>query len=257
MNKVDIWSKGEVMSYLQVLLKEGQIQPCENLIVKRGAWNAFYPQCVKNLASRKHANNVFTISTGYRAPSSYHWPACPENCPRFKRAENFIESLIGEDTMETSNKIFNHSEDKIYPKDVFIVHGHDTENLLELRNLLKEKYQLNPIILSERPGKSRTLIKKLEEEARTSNYAFILITPDDIIRDKTGEYSQPRPNVIFELGWFCGRIGRGRTCILYKKGTKIPTDIDGVSRIEFKDSIKEKLEEIERELKAAELIKIT
>ncbi len=41
--------------------------------------------------------------------------------------------------------------------DVFIIHGHDLTNALRLRTLLRERLNLNPIVLNERPGKGRTL----------------------------------------------------------------------------------------------------
>ncbi len=39
--------------------------------------------------------------------------------------------------------------------DVFIIHGHDLTNTLRLRTLLRERLNLNPIVLNERPGKGR------------------------------------------------------------------------------------------------------
>lgn len=70
-------------------------------------------------------------------------------------------------------------------------------------------------------------------------------------------YSQARPNVIFELGWFYGRLGRSRVCILFQEGSKLHSDLDGVLRIQFRESVEEKLGEIEKELKAAGLLKKT
>jgi predicted nucleotide-binding protein len=67
-------------------------------------------------------------------------------------------------------------------------------------------------------------------------------------------YAQPRPNVIFELGRFYGRLCRGKVCILFRKGTKIHSDLDGISRIEFGDSILEKEGEIKKELLAANIL---
>lgn len=98
------------------------------------------------------------------------------------------------------------------------------------------------------------MIQKFEEEAMKAEFAFVLLTPDDTVTKSKGQYLQARPNVIFELGWFYGRLGRARVCILYRKGTKIHSDLDGVSRIEFGDVINEKLEEIERELMHGGLI---
>lgn len=137
---------------------------------------------------------------------------------------------------------------------VFVIHGHDETNLLKVRTLLRERYALNPIVLNEQAGKGRTIIEKFEEEASDAAFAIAVITPDDLIEAETGEYLQARPNVIFEIGWFYGRLGRERVCIILKKGTKIHSDLDGISRIEFKTSVEEKINEIAAELVAAGLI---
>lgn len=141
-------------------------------------------------------------------------------------------------------------------KKLFIVHGHDEDNLNKLRDLLKNKHKLECIIMKFQPGKGRTLIEKFEQEAGDAGFAFILMTPDDLVEipGKKEQYAQARPNVIFELGWFHGKLGRNRVCILFKKGTQIHSDLAGVSRIEFNDSVEEKVLEIERELRAAGLI---
>jgi len=140
---------------------------------------------------------------------------------------------------------------------IFIVHGHDKANLYELRDLLEKRYKLECTIMMWKPGKGRTLIEKFEQEAQDSGFAFIIMTPDDLVKipGKEKEYGQARPNVIFEVGWFYGRLGRNRVCILFKKGTKIHSDLDGISRIEFNESVTEKVPEIENELRAAGLIK--
>lgn len=137
---------------------------------------------------------------------------------------------------------------------VFIVHGHDVLNLLRTKELLRERWALEPVVLAGKPGKGRTIVEKFEEEAQRASFAFVLLTPDDVIQKNEEEYSQARPNVIFELGWFYGRLGREKVCILFKEGTKIHSDLDGVSRIQFKDSVTEVTTEIETELVEAGLL---
>lgn len=140
-------------------------------------------------------------------------------------------------------------------KAVFLVHGHDELNLLRLKETLRERYELEPIVLANEAGKGRSIIQKFEDEAQRAAFAFVLLTPDDVILKSETEYSQARPNVIFELGWFYGRLGRDKVCILFKQGTKIHSDLDGVSRIEFNESINEKVAEIEKELIAGQMLK--
>jgi len=140
------------------------------------------------------------------------------------------------------------------PKAVFIVHGHDELNTLKLEKLLKDYWHLEPIVLSSEPGKGRTLIEKFEQEASRATYAIVLYTPDDLIETSEINYTQARPNVIFELGWFYSRLGREKVCILFKKGTKIHSDLDGIMRIEFDNFVEEKILELEKELKEAGLL---
>jgi len=136
----------------------------------------------------------------------------------------------------------------VNPRAIFVVHGHDQENLARLMSLLRERYKLEPIVLRERPGKGQTIIEKFESEATVAAFAFVLVTPDDVIKKPDSQYSQARQNVVFELGWFYGRLGRARVCIISKKGTTIQSDLAGISLIEFKDLVDEKTAEIDREL---------
>jgi predicted nucleotide-binding protein len=140
------------------------------------------------------------------------------------------------------------------PQSVFIIHGRDELNLLRLKELLRERWGLESIVMTGQPGKGRTLIEKFEQEAQTASFALALLTPDDVVKLGESQYAQARPNVVFELGWFYGRLGRDKVCILFREGTTIHSDLDGLSRIQFSESVIEKVSEIEREFLAAEII---
>jgi hypothetical protein len=60
---------------------------------------------------------------------------------------------------------------------VFIVHGHDELNVYRLKDVLRDRYGLDPIVLSAKATKGRTLIEKFEGEALRATYAFVLLTP--------------------------------------------------------------------------------
>lgn len=132
---------------------------------------------------------------------------------------------------------------------IFIVHGHDDLSKLQLARMLT-KMGFESIILHELPSGGKTIIEKLEKESEDVVFVFVILTPDDELYDthKNLNY-RARQNVIFELGFFYGKLGRNKVCCLYKKGVEIPTDISGISYIEFKDSPEEKYQEIVNELK--------
>lgn len=144
-------------------------------------------------------------------------------------------------------------------KKIFIIHGHNEAKLRELVMLLKEKFDLDPVVLSEQADQGSTIIEKFEKYASECSYAFALFTPDDIVSDGKDQYFQVRPNVIFELGWFCANLGRSKVCILdqeSKEGeeSRIFSDLQGVMRKPFKENISEKFIEIEQELKSVGII---
>ncbi len=135
----------------------------------------------------------------------------------------------------------------------FIVHGHDEQALLELKDYIQNilKWQ-EPIVLREQPSSGKTIIEKFEDHASVVDYVFVLMTPDDIVKEKKGKSNKrrSRQNVVFELGFFYGQFGRikGKTIVLHKGPLDIPSDIQGIIWVDISGGIKAAGEEIRREL---------
>jgi hypothetical protein len=142
--------------------------------------------------------------------------------------------------MPTSNKIF-------------IVHGHDEGALNGLARFL-EKLKLEVIILKEQPNQGRTIIEKYEASAAEVGFAVVLLTPDDVgsAASAEGQSQRARQNVIFELGYFAGKLGRGRVCLLRKGNVEIPSDLFGIVYTEM-DAAEGWKQALVKELKAAKL----
>lgn len=100
----------------------------------------------------------------------------------------------------------------------------------------------------------QTIIEKFEHYAEKCAYAMALFTPDDEITFGEEKYLQARPNVIYELGWFCGRLGRGSVMLLLKESTSIFTDFGGIIQKRFSANVAEKVIEIRRDLIAAGIL---
>jgi hypothetical protein len=60
-----------------------------------------------------------------------------------------------------------------------------------------------------------------------------------------------RQNVILEFGYFIGKLRRDRVCCLHKGKVELPSDMQGIVYIPFKDSIEEARDMIIKELKEA------
>lgn len=111
---------------------------------------------------------------------------------------------------------------------VFIVHGHnDTIKLNVARTL--EKLGLEPIILHEQANAGKTIIEKFETHSNVE-FAIILLTADDEGKSKKETISKyrARQNVILEMGYFIGKLGRDRICVLYEDGVEYPSDLYGL-----------------------------
>jgi predicted nucleotide-binding protein len=112
---------------------------------------------------------------------------------------------------------------------IFVVHGHDGAPKAEAARFI-EKLGFEAIILHERPNKGRTLITKFREEAADVGFAIVLMTPDDVGKAEDGSSLNPRArqNVVFELGFFIGKLGPEKVVALVKGEIEIPSDFDGV-----------------------------
>jgi predicted nucleotide-binding protein len=142
---------------------------------------------------------------------------------------------------------------KIHARKVFVVHGHDESALQAVARFL-EKLKLEAIILREQPDQGRTIIEKFEAYAAEVGFAVVLLTPDDFagLVEEPLHASRARQNVIFELGYFVGRLGRGRACLLRKGEVEIPSDLYGVIYTDLDAAEGWKLKLV-KELKAAKL----
>jgi hypothetical protein len=110
---------------------------------------------------------------------------------------------------------------------VFIVHGHD-DGAREAVARFLEKLGFEAIILHEQVSQGRTIIEKIEAHGEVG-FAVVLLTPDDVGGVVEGEAKpRARQNVILELGYFIGRLGRSRVCALRRGNVELPSDFGGV-----------------------------
>lgn len=110
---------------------------------------------------------------------------------------------------------------------VFIVHGHD-DGARETVARFLERIGLEAIILHEQANQGRTVIEKVIAHGDVG-FAVVLLTPDDegCANGGTPE-PRARQNVLLELGYFIGRLGRDKVCALKRGTLEIPSDFAGV-----------------------------
>lgn len=138
---------------------------------------------------------------------------------------------------------------------IFIVHGHDNQALEQLELVLR-RLGLDPFILQNNDGETRTLIEALEKRIYTeAAFGIVLMTPDDFgySKNRTNDDRQPRArqNVILEMGMIMASLGRDKMVILKKGNLELPSDVNGIIYLEFNEHIKEIAVKLANRMKGA------
>lgn len=157
----------------------------------------------------------------------------PHRIAGVRRGISLLEAAKFELQLQEESVIVDSSSFPVVMSDqVFIVHGQDNARKFELSSLLQNLTSKQPMILHQLPNEGRGVIEKFEAHAGTAGYAVVLLTGDDYGRSKqsavTDDQLRARQNVIFEMGFFFGKIGRARVAVLYEDGVELPSDIHGI-----------------------------
>lgn len=75
----------------------------------------------------------------------------------------------------------------------------------------------------------------LIQQASTTDFAILVLSPDDRVESRDKQHEAPRDNVVFELGLFVGALGSARTYMVVPDGTplKLPSDLDGITQVRY------------------------
>ena len=112
---------------------------------------------------------------------------------------------------------------------IFVVHGHADALRHELVRVLEHATDRKVIVLHEQANAGRTILEKFEAHAASAAYAVVLLTGDDAGGPRGGAAApRGRQNVIFELGFFFGKLGRERVAVLLDPQVEQPSDIAGL-----------------------------
>lgn len=160
------------------------------------------------------------------------------------KLRNLIQTMIDEITLfGTSGKVVARvvpTGDSPTPHSIFIVHGHDEEMKQSVARVV-EKLGLKPIILHEQTNSGKTVIEKFIHFGENALFAIVLLSPDDLAyqagQDPSSAKFRARQNVILELGFFLGKLGRSHVIALHKVVDKfeMPSDYDGVLFVPYDD----------------------
>lgn len=158
---------------------------------------------------------------------------------------------------EPARKLLEAVRRNLLPR-VFVAHGHDGEAKLSVVNFL-QKRRTRPVVIRDLPSEGKTIIEMIERYSNV-HYAVVLLTPDDMgcmKEDLPKINPRARQNVIMELGFFLGRLGRSRVAALVKTEKdimEIPSDYQGIKYISMDAGDKWK-DELSEEMNKAGIIR--
>ncbi|WP_181015102.1 TIR domain-containing protein [Curtobacterium sp. BH-2-1-1] len=124
------------------------------------------------------------------------------------------------------------------PDSIFIVHGHDDAALNSIRIFVHKHTGIMPTSLAEEAGRGQTIIEKFETYGDATSFVIVLLTPDDVGQTignhQAGTEPNPRArqNVVLELGYFIGKIGR-KNVVVVDADVERPSDLAGLSYVEY------------------------
>lgn len=144
-------------------------------------------------------------------------------------------------------------------KKVFIVHGRNHAVRDSIALFLTNDLGLKISIMEAGMHGGRTLPEKFEEIASQCAFAVFLLTADDdlVYAAKKKRIKRARQNVILEIGYFWGALGRrGRLAFLVEErpDMELPSDIQGIGSIPITSDLYETKVKLQNELKAAGLL---
>lgn len=140
----------------------------------------------------------------------------------------YLEEIEDKDNSKSTKVENGFAQEKEKYSRVFIVHGHNGELKQEVARII-EKQGIEAIILSEQANLGNTIIEKFEKYSDVSA-AICLFSGDDLGKANQEELlnQRARQNVVFEAGYFIGKLGRKNVVLLANSDIEMPSDLLGV-----------------------------
>lgn len=130
---------------------------------------------------------------------------------------------------------------------IFISHGR-APDWREVQAYIEKDLKFETLELAQEANQGKTILEKLSGAADQCDCAVIVMTGDDL--DAAGQ-AKARENVIHEIGFFQGKYGLARICLLHEEGVSIPSNIHGLVYAPFpKGLVSASFAVLARELKA-------
>ena len=134
--------------------------------------------------------------------------------------------------------------------------GKQAKLLQALTRGLEDVAHVEPWTTSFNPG--TTTLERLLELTREVDFAAMVFAQDDWTSASSASpapsdsaQASPRDNVVFEAGLFGGVLGMRRTFILHASGSKLPSDLLGLTCVRYGETTPAEIRAVNAKLRKA------
>jgi predicted nucleotide-binding protein len=123
---------------------------------------------------------------------------------------------------------------------IIVVSGSDDEMKQAITGALT-KLSLIPLVMCEEPSQGKKIVENFSKDYADVGFAVVLLSPDDFAYAKneaaTKRKLRPQQNVIFELGFLLGKLGKSNVLVFFREcaNFEVPTDFEGIKVTAFDD----------------------
>lgn len=147
-------------------------------------------------------------------------------------AEYFCKTHTAPSTIATYIKNYFDTQKKRILNNAFVVYGHNESMKSNVIKYIRRIGIKSLDLMEYSQGGIRSIFDALDSCANTVECAIVLLSADDIIVNDRHEFIsyRARQNVIFEMGFFAGVLGRDKVIVIYQPNEKFefPSDIIGI-----------------------------
>lgn len=147
-------------------------------------------------------------------------------------AEYFCKTTTPPCTIANYIKNYFDTQKKRLLNNVFVVYGHNEDMRTAVTKYIKRIGIRSLDLMEYSPSGIKTIFDSLNSCANLIECAVILLSADDIVVNDKFEFQsyRARQNVIFEMGFFAGILGKDKVIVVYEpnENFEFPSDIVGV-----------------------------
>ena len=139
-----------------------------------------------------------------------------------------------------SPNLLTTSVSKNLSRRIIVVTGSD-EEMNQALNVALTKLSIVPVVLCEEPSQGKKIVENFSRDYADIAFAVVSLFPDDFGYAKneaaTKRKLRPKQDVIFELGFLLGKLGKGNVLVFFREcaNFEIPSDFEGIKLTAFDD----------------------